>query len=93
MHWDLYREGLKNGTDPSHPEYWGDIKSMDQRRVEAAAIGYALILVPEHLWDPLDEETKSRVARWLIMSREGEHAPNNHMWFRICKYAKRLILD
>lgn len=21
-HWELFREGLKNGTDPSHREYW-----------------------------------------------------------------------
>ena len=74
-HWDLYREGLKNGTDPTHLEYWGDVKSMDQRHVEAAAIGYALMLVPGHLWEPLDDETKSRVATWLIQSRDGEHAP------------------
>lgn len=85
-HWDVYREGLKNGTDPAHKEFWGDVKSMDQRHVEAAAIGYALMLVPEHIWHPLDEETKDRVAKWLLKSREGEHAPNNHMFFRIRKY-------
>ena len=90
-HWDLYREGLKNGTDPGHPEYWGDVKDMDQRHVEAAAIGFALMLVPEHLWEPLDEEAKGTVARWLLMSREGEHAPNNHMFFRICKCTYVLV--
>jgi hypothetical protein len=91
-YWDLYREGLENGTDPGHPEYWGDVKHMDQRHVEAAAIGFALMLVPEHLWAPLSEETKGRVTRWLLMSREGEHAPNNHMFFRICKSSSQVLL-
>ena len=44
---DLYRTGLINGTDPSHPEYWGDIFDYDQKMVETAALdlacpGYAL---------------------------------------------------
>lgn len=31
-------EGLINGTDPNHPEYWGDCQDRDQRLVEQAAI-------------------------------------------------------
>ena len=30
-HWHLYREGLANGTDASHSEFWGEVESMDQR--------------------------------------------------------------
>ena len=90
-HFNFYREGLRNGTNPAHREYWGDVKSMDQRHVEAAAIGYALMLVPEHIWVPLDKETKDRAAKWLLESSQGEHAPNNHMFFRVCKYAVSLI--
>ena len=82
-HWDLYREGLKNGTDPGHPEYWGKVDSMDQRHVEATALGYALLLVPQHVWEPLDGMTKKNVAAWLITSRGGAHAGNNHMFFRV----------
>lgn len=31
-------EGLINGTDPEHVEYWGDCQDRDQRMVEQAAI-------------------------------------------------------
>jgi hypothetical protein len=31
-------EGLVNGTDPEHEEYWGDHINMDQRFVEMAAV-------------------------------------------------------
>jgi hypothetical protein len=48
-HWAIYREGLKNGTDPTHPEYWGPVTDMDQRHVKATGIGYALLVVLEHV--------------------------------------------
>ena len=82
-HWEIYREGLKNGTDPQHPEYWGEVATMDQRQVEAAAIGYALLLVPEHLYGPLDKAAKANVAKWLLASRNSDHHGNNHKFFRV----------
>ena len=82
-HWDIYREGLKNGTDPAHAEYWGLVTDMDQRHVEATALGYALLVVPEHVWDPLDETARENLARWLIQSRNTKHANNNHKFFRV----------
>jgi hypothetical protein len=83
QHWELYREGLKNGTDPLHQEYWGTVTGSDQRQVEAAALGYALLLVPEHVWEPLDEVAKKNVAAWLLNSRNSRHGGNNHMFFRV----------
>lgn len=82
-HWELYRTGLRNGTDPAHPEYWGEVLDMDQRHVEATALGYALLLVPEHVWEPLDETAKKNLAAWLLQSRNTRHANNNHKFFRV----------
>jgi hypothetical protein len=82
-HWDIYREGLKNGTDPQHAEYWGEVETMDQRQVEAAALGYALHLVPEHIYEPLDEEARGNMAKWLLASRNADHHGNNHKFFRV----------
>ena len=82
-HWGKYRDGLKNGTDPSHPEYWGAVPSMDQRHVEAAAIAYGILVAPEHYWTPLDQGTKTNVGNWLLGSRNGKHGSNNHKFFRI----------
>lgn len=76
-HWDMYREGLKNGTDPNHTEYWGEPGTMDQRHVEATALGLALMLVPDHIWKPLDEDGRRNVAKWLLQSRGGDHPSNN----------------
>lgn len=63
--WDTYLEGIKNGTNPAHEEYWGEVHDYDQRLVEMAAYGFALALVPEKIWLPLNEEEKNNFATWL----------------------------
>lgn len=82
-YWDLYRCGLANGTDPGHPEYWGDLADRNQRLVELAAIGFALALVPEHIWDPLSEIARQTVAAYLLRARDLEFVDNNWKFFRV----------
>ena len=82
-HWQLYRDGLANGTDPDHPDYWGDINGIDQRQVELAAIGFALRLVRSELWDPLDDRAKANVAAYLLNAREHEFVNSNWKFFRV----------
>jgi hypothetical protein len=64
-HLDYFREGLGNGSDPAHRDYWGEVADYDQRAVEMAAIGYALAIAPEKFWDPLSGRAKDNLSRWL----------------------------
>ncbi|OAE41779.1 DUF2264 domain-containing protein [Agrobacterium tumefaciens] len=82
-HWPLLARGIANGTDPSHPEYWGDVREKDQRLVELAAIGFALHLAPQHLWEPLSATQKDNVRRYLLAARQRQYADNNWKFFRI----------
>ncbi len=82
-HWELYRRGLSNGTDPNHPEYWGDVSRTDQRQVELAAIGFAIAMVPQFIWEPLSEAQKATVAAYLISARDKEFVDNNWKFFRV----------
>nr|WP_178119196.1 DUF2264 domain-containing protein [Agrobacterium rubi] len=82
-HWDLYRRGLANGTNPDHAEYWGDVSDRNQRLVELAAIGFALAMVPQHIWEPLDEADKQIIAAYLLAAREREFVDNNWKFFRV----------
>ncbi|MDW6065293.1 DUF2264 domain-containing protein [Streptomyces sp. FXJ1.4098] len=66
-------QGLATGTDPNHPEYWGEPGPHDQRIVEMAAIGFALALAPDRLWDPLKGPERDRVARWLRSASTAHH--------------------
>ncbi|MBB4184477.1 hypothetical protein GGE07_001103 [Sinorhizobium terangae] len=82
-HWDRYADGIANGTDPNHPEYWGAVNGRDQRMVELAALGFALALVPEKIWDPLNSRAKDNLIAYLIHARQFDYADNNWKFFRI----------
>jgi hypothetical protein len=82
-HWDLWARGLAAGTDPAHPEYWGDIGSFDQRQVETAALGFALALAPDRFWDPLSGKERDRVGSWLAGSLDRATPGNNWNFFPV----------
>ncbi|MER9947155.1 DUF2264 domain-containing protein [Mesorhizobium sp. M0047] len=82
-HWDRYAEGIANGTDPDHPEYWGAVRDKDQRMVELAALGFALALVPEKIWNPLDRRARANVIAYLKHARRFDYADNNWKFFRV----------
>ncbi|WP_232320649.1 DUF2264 domain-containing protein [Herbidospora daliensis] len=80
---DLWREGLATGTDPAHPEYWGDIADVDQRLVETAALGFALALAPDQLWDGLSGIERDRVVTWLSQALARPGVDNNWQFFPV----------
>ena len=80
---DIYQKGLANGTNPSHPEYWGGFNDYDQRFVEMAAIASGLIFTPEKIWEPLSEEEKSGLAKWLYGINEHAIPDCNWQFFMI----------
>lgn len=82
-HWERYAEGLANGTDPTHPEYWGAVNGRDQRMVELAALGFALALVPEKIWEPLGGRARDNIVAYLKHARRFDYADNNWKFFRI----------
>jgi hypothetical protein len=82
-HWDLWARGLAAGTDPGHPEYWGEAVGLDQRTVESAAIGFALALAPERLWDPLSGAERDRAGAWLASFITADTPPNNWNFFPV----------
>jgi len=81
--WEVYRQGLTNGTDPEHPEYWGQVNATDQRMVELAAIGFTLRMLPHLVWEPLSEKAKQNLAAYLIHARQFNYADNNWKFFRV----------
>jgi hypothetical protein len=82
-HWALYRQGLANGTDPEHPEYWGTVNGTDQRQVELAAIGFTMKMLPHLVWEPLPDRAKQNLAAYLKHARAFPYADNNWKFFRI----------
>lgn len=82
-HLDLHVDGLRHGTNPEHPGYWGEPGAVDQRCVEMAALALGLLLAPQAFWDPLSAEEKHRVWAWLDTINRVNLAENNWQFFRI----------
>ena len=81
--WEIHRTGLVNGTDPSHPEYWGAVGDYDQRLVEMAAIGLGLCLVPERMWEPLDGRERRNLYNWLNQINAHPCHDCNWLFFQV----------
>ena len=81
--WALWREGIANGTNPEHPEYWGEIGSCDQRQVEMAVFGYGMAIAPQEFFFSLSREGQTNLYRWLDQINHTELFHNNWMYFRV----------
>ncbi|MBD8068655.1 DUF2264 domain-containing protein [Bacillus sp. PS06] len=81
--WDLHLQGIKNGTNPTHEEYWGEINDYDQRMVEMAVYGLALLLIPDKIWEPLSVEEKHHFSTWLQQINEHPVWDCNWLFFPI----------
>ncbi|MCY1151532.1 MAG: DUF2264 domain-containing protein [Sphaerochaetaceae bacterium] len=84
--WDGQNEhfnGFKIGVDNSNENYWGDVKDVDQRMVEMAAMALALILTPQFYWDPLTSKEKNNLLSWLSEINKHEISHNNWLYFRV----------
>ncbi|WP_170973333.1 DUF2264 domain-containing protein [Rhizobium sp. FKY42] len=82
LDWARVREGLSNGCDPEHEEFWGWPGPEDQRLVEMAAIGFALMAIPDRIWIPLPQRSKAHVSAYLRACTAQVFSPNNWMFFR-----------
>lgn len=76
-------EGITNGVDPGHPEYWGTPGDYDQLLVEMAVFGYALCLMPEIIWDNLSQKAKHDFSNWLSYINKKKIPNCNWIFFRI----------
>lgn len=81
--WPLWQEGMIHGTDPDHEEYWGDIRSSDQRMVEMAVIGCGLCFAPDYFIKPLSGIQKQHLYDWLNQINLYDMPKNNWRFFRI----------
>ncbi|KAJ7065248.1 hypothetical protein C8F01DRAFT_982874 [Mycena amicta] len=76
-------DGLQNGCDPAHSEFWGNMRDRDQRMVECSALGFAIAVAGKQLWDPLSPHAKENVERWLGGMNDKEMPNTNWLWFRV----------
>lgn len=78
-----YLEGIKAGTDPQHPSYWGKVTNFDQLIVEMASLSTFLLLNKEKTWDVLTAKEQKNLYEWLIQANEHTIPKNNWHFFRV----------
>lgn len=71
---------IKNGVDPSSPDYL-NFAVGNQPLVDAAFLGHALLRAPKQLWGNLDEETRSLLLAALRSTRVIKPYPSNWLLF------------
>lgn len=76
---ETFLTGLRNGCNPQHPGYWGEVGDNDQRCVEMAAFGLGLALQTP-LWSQLTKTEQNNLVRWLSQSADVA-VPNNNWHF------------
>lgn len=99
----IYLEGIINGTDPEHEEYWGPFEHKEQKLVDVTPIALALILAPQKLWEPLSEAQKQNLSQWLYGVNLVECCNNNWNFFPILvnlglknvgmDYDRKIVMD
>jgi hypothetical protein len=80
---EFIARGIRNGVDPEHPEFWGVPGDYDQLLVEMAVFGYALLLIPDIVWEPLDSRARRNFSRWLSFINQRQIPDCNWVFFRI----------
>lgn len=76
-------EGLENGVNPLHPDFWGYMSDWDQRMVESEILSFALLSAPEALYTPLSQDAKLNLKAWLHEINGKIMPENNWRWFRV----------
>ncbi|WP_318373884.1 DUF2264 domain-containing protein [Enterobacter sp.] len=74
---------MAEGTDPSHPHYWGDVQDFDQLSVEMAVFGAGLALAGQQLRDQMRDEEWQRLIAWLRQLRHAKIPANNWTFFPV----------
>lgn len=80
---DYFIEGIKNGTNPKHNEYWGEVKDYSQKLVEMTVYGVGLIMAGDKLLSHFNEEEKANFLNWLSIEIQREVPDNNWHFFRV----------
>lgn len=79
----FYRKGILAGTDPKHPEYWGDIVDYAQHLVEMASLSWGLYLSKNLIWSKFSDNEKQQVANYLFQCTKVKYHNNNWLLFNV----------
>jgi hypothetical protein len=87
------QRALRQGSDPGHPGYWGDIGERSTLICEGADIALALWLARRSVWPLLDAGMQRQLLSWLGKAVGRQTADNNWHLFVVLIDAVLAALD
>jgi len=75
-----FRRRLVRGCDPNDPLFFGDHPGLEQTGCYAPL---ALLIAPQWLLDPMEEQERERVLNWLATALPRPSHDNNHYLFHL----------
>lgn len=79
---DAYLEGFRNGSDPTHPGFWGAIQS-PQLLVECASLALGLMVSGPTFWSRLSPKSRNNLLDLFRANSQRRFLESNWLWFRI----------
>jgi hypothetical protein len=91
---DAALQAFRNGTDPTHPDYWlpSPQEQQNQRQVESSIVAWSAWLLRDKIMEPLGPEGRRNLAAWLASCTQYPVRSNNWAWFTAVNQAVRLSL-
>ena len=80
---DRYIAGIKAGTDPESPDYWGKCTECDSRFVEMTTLGLLMVMCPKIITGSLSENELRNLESWLLQINRIPFTHNNWLFFQI----------
>lgn len=75
--------GIINGTNKNHEEYWGDINDYDQALAEMPPIALFLYFSKDFFWDKINQKVQTNINNWLLQCNIKKTGNNNWVFFSI----------
>jgi hypothetical protein len=75
--------GIINGTDGEHEEYWGEVKDYNQALAEMPPIALFLFFSKSFFWDNINGDVKDNISKWLLQCNTSKTGNHNWVFFSI----------
>ncbi len=91
----ILRDAFVHGTDPEHPDYWGEPPSDrgNQRQVESSIVAWSLWLSRGWLIPELNSTEIANIQNWLAACTRYAAFANNWSLFVAVNHAARIALS
>lgn len=88
---EFFRRGLVAGTDPEHPNYWGDMRDPQvpgqklraMSVLECGSMAWSMYVAREFIFAPMSKAQQDQVMAWITLTNQRPTWENNWLYFQV----------